>query len=220
MGAGNVLERWTLVGLVMLGAWSLGAASPLTAQSDNGLLERAVSSRAKGADTAPVTVYEIADFQCPYCGQFAVEVGPRLDSAYVATGRVQWVFVNLPLHTHPLAWPAAEAAACAGALADAFWPMHDRLYHEQRSWTSASDPMAAFQAYAEELGVPGDAFRECTTRDLVAPLLLQDVTSVVGAQITGTPTFILMKGDSVVSRVVGVKSYAEWSGILDSLLAR
>lgn len=217
MGAGNVLKHRGVLVVVAL-AWAVSGAHALAAQSDNGLLERAVTSRTKGADTAAVTVYEIADFQCPYCGQFAVEVEPRLDSAYVATGRVQWVFVNLPLHTHPLAWPAAEAAACAGGLADAFWPMHDRLYHEQRSWTSASDPLAVFQAYAEELGVPAEAFRECTTRDTMAPLLLQDVTSVVGAQITGTPTFIIMKGDSMASRVVGVKGYAEWTGILDHLL--
>lgn len=213
--------RWaTRCGVVVMtiGVALLGTVGPGAAQDDDGLLQRAVASRTKGADSAQVTVYEIADFQCPYCAQFAATVGPRLDEAYVQTGRIQWVFLNLPLHTHPFAWPAAEAAVCAGGLGDAFWPMHDRLFQEQATWSAERDPMPSFQRYAEEMGVPGDGFRDCMTRDRVAALLLQDITSVVGAQITGTPTFIIIKGRDVVSRVVGLKTFEEWTELLDSAL--
>ena len=39
----------------------------------------------------------MSHFQCPYCAQFAQDVFPSIDSAYVRTGLVQWVYVNLPL---------------------------------------------------------------------------------------------------------------------------
>ena len=48
------------------------------------VIQRASRSRAKGVEGAPVLVFEIADFQCPYCAHFATEVYPRLDSAYAA----------------------------------------------------------------------------------------------------------------------------------------
>ncbi len=214
MGRGVSIGRiGALIGLAVL----MAAAGPATAQ-DDGLLERAVTSRAKGPDSATVTVYEIADFQCPYCARFALNVAPQLHAEYVRTGRVQWIFVNLPLHTHDLAWQAAEAALCAGALGDAFWPMHDRLFVDQDRWSSAEDPTDTFIGYAETLGLPVEPFRSCLARDAMATLLLQDVTSVVGAQITGTPTFLIMRGDEVVDRLVGVKSFEEWRALLEGAL--
>ena len=91
----------------------------------------AAATRAKGSATAPVTVYEMSDFQCPYCRDFAVNTFPSLYSAYVATGKVRWAFVNFPLTSiHPNAVPAAEVGLCA-AQQNAFWPVHDLLYKHQ-----------------------------------------------------------------------------------------
>jgi len=40
--------------------------------------EDPLAARSKGAANAPVTVYEMADFQCPACRLFAVTVLPTL----------------------------------------------------------------------------------------------------------------------------------------------
>src|SRR5687767_11055846 len=50
----------------------------LAAQSHDPL-----ASRTKGRVDAPVTVYEMADFQCPACRLFAVTVLPTLEREYV-----------------------------------------------------------------------------------------------------------------------------------------
>lgn len=183
-----------------------------------GAIQRALESRTKGAAEATVVVFEIADFQCPYCANFSRNVAPAVDEKYVATGKVQWVFVNMPLHTHPLAWHAAEAALCAGVAGDAFWPMHDRLFEEQQAWGRAADPAARFEEYARALDVPMAEYRECVDRDLVAGLILQDVGSAVSAQVSGTPTFIVMKDQQVVQRLVGVHDLEAWSKVLDDAL--
>lgn len=196
------------------------APGALAAQATgpDGIIQRALESRTKGDPDATVVVFEIADFQCPYCASFSRTVAPAVDEKYVQTGKVQWVFVNMPLHTHPLAWHAAEAALCAGVAGDKFWPMHDRLFEEQQSWGRAADPGARFTEYARALGVPLPAYRACVDGDQVATLILQDVGSAVGAGVDGTPTFIVMKGDRVVQRLVGVHRPEEWSRILDEAL--
>jgi protein-disulfide isomerase len=182
------------------------------------ILERALESRAKGDPAAEVVVFEVADFQCPYCAQFASTVGKELDRKYVATGRIQWVFVNLPLHNHRLAWSAAKAALCAGASGGVFWPMHDRLFVEQPRWSRMDDPGPFFARMAREVGAEMQDYEACVAQDRVAPLILEDFGSAVSAGITGTPTFIIMKGDEMVERLVGVRSMEEWSRILDSAL--
>lgn len=199
-------------------AQGVGSTPPSAANA--AAVERALESRAKGNADAAVVVFEIADFQCPYCARFAGTIAPELDRRYVDSGAIQWVFVNLPLHTHPLAWHAAEAALCAGAAGGQFWPMHDRLFAEQDAWGDSSDPRARFTRYARDLGVPAAEFAACTEGDLVATLILQDLGSAISAGITGTPTFIVMKDDQVVERIVGLQSVEEWARVLDGALGR
>src|SRR5512138_1297473 len=89
-----------LVGLAA-GARAQTAADPL-------------AGRIRGSASAPVTVYEMSDFQCPYCRRFALGTFRALDSAYIATGKVRWVFINFPLTSiHDNALAAAEVAFCA-----------------------------------------------------------------------------------------------------------
>src|SRR5262245_47365141 len=185
--------------LIVLGT----LAASVQAQEANRLLERGATSRARGQQGAPVMVYEIADFQCPFCGRFAREVYPRIDSAYVKTGKVQWFFVNLPLPNHVNAWVAAEAAICAGAVADKFWVMHDRLFATQSEWSAARDIRVTLQKMAKDAGVNGDAYQECVDDDRTAALILQDVIFATSARVTGTPAFIINNQQLVV----GVKSF-------------
>jgi protein-disulfide isomerase len=181
------------------------------------LLDRAAESRTKGSADAAVLVYEIADFQCPFCAQFALDIFPHLDSAYIATGSVQWVFVNLPMPSHPHAWIATEAALCAGAVSNRFWVMHDRLFVAGREWTSADEPAAMMARYAREAGVDMDAWQQCVAEDRVAQIILQDV--IFGSRVTGTPTFIVSnRSTSMQQTVVGVKSVAQWREVLDTML--
>lgn len=189
-------------------------AKAATEDAPSALLRRAGMSRARGAKDAPVTVYEVADFECPFCAQFANQTFPRIDSAYVKPGKVQWVFVNLPLVIHPNAFQAAEAALCAGATGDRFWAMHEKLYNAQGEWKDAADPETAFERYAHELGVPTAAFAACMRADRVWPVIMRDAMYAASAQIDGTPTYII--GNQVAA--VGAKSFDEWKTILDKAL--
>ncbi|HET9983925.1 MAG TPA: thioredoxin domain-containing protein [Longimicrobiales bacterium] len=205
------------VGVALLALGAGAAPAALRAQEADGgraLLQRAAASRVQGPKGAAVVVYEVGDFECPYCGRFAVDVFPKLDSAYVKTGKVQWVFMNLPLTMHANAFPAAEAALCAGGVAGRFWAMHDRLYAGQAEWSGSAAPGKIFARYAKELGLPEAAFEECVREDRVAPIILQDALYFSGAGVSGTPSFFV--NNSLAA--VGVKGYDEWKQILDKAL--
>ena len=202
--------------MIRLAVLALIACMSTPALAQDKLTERAAMSRLKGNHNASVLVYEFADFQCPYCARFAREVFPRIDSAYVRTGKVQWIFVNLPLPNHPNAWAASETAMCAGAVSEKFWAMHDRLFELQQEWSGVADPAALFARYARDAGVPQDAFQSCVLSDRTAALLVRDVMYATSVRVTGTPAFII-NTDPIF---VGMKSFEEWRDMLDAALKR
>ena len=171
------------------------AAAPLAAQApapDSTLLDRANESRMKGVESAPITIVELGDFECPFCRQFSVETLRAVDSAYVATGRARLVFLNVPLPGHATAFAAAEAALCAGAQGK-FWAMHDRLYAEQAAWSASRDAAADFQRYAAALGLDAAAFGDCARNDRVAPLVIDDLLEAARGGVSATPTFVILR---------------------------
>ena len=206
--------------LILLGAGGGAAQAPVP---DDSVLVRATASRQKGADSARITIIELADFQCPYCRDFQRTTMPALDSLYVRTGKVRMVFHNYPLPTHPHAWVAAEAAMCAGAQGR-FWPMHDRLYEEQARWGAAEQPAAEFESYAAALGLDMAAFRDCTARDRVAPLIMSDLIQATRGGAEATPTFVVLREpkageDPAASQRVlaGLHSVEEFSKAIEEL---
>ena len=123
--------------------------------------EDPLAARSKGASSAPVTVYEMADFQCPACRLFSVTVLPILEREYVQTGKVRWVFINLPLTSlHPNAIAAAEVAMCA-ARQGRFWPTHDALYQQQDDWAKLAKPHTALVRIAQRAGVDRPKLLAC-----------------------------------------------------------
>jgi protein-disulfide isomerase len=216
-------RRWSRRGVmatVVLGTLGAGGTE-LTAQDATpapaaALIERALESRAKGDARASVVVFEVADFQCPYCARFSRTVFPAIDSVYIRTGKVQWVFVNLPLPSHHRAWGAAKAALCAGAVGDAFWSVHQRLFSGQPEWSTARDAAMVFTRYAHEAGVPLEPFRDCLLNDRVAPLILEDILFAAQQRVGGTPTFLI----SPDHKLVGLKSFEEWQVLIEDALRR
>ena len=210
----NSIVMAALAALLAAGGATTLAAQAAAADSTEALLQRAGTSRALGAKNARVTVFEVADFQCPFCAEFANQTFGRIDSAYIRPGKVQWVFINMPLSIHLNAFQAAEAALCAGAVAGKFWAMHERLYRSQAEWTTSPDPFPVFLRYARAAGVPEAPYSACVRTDRVWPVILRDATYAAAARIDGTPTYII--GQQVVA--VGAKSFEEWKPILDKAI--
>lgn len=191
------------------------AAQQSTVPSDPSVvMERADRARVKGDTAAPVQMVEISDFQCPYCAQFYRETYPAIDSLYIQTGQVEYVWVSLAATGHERAWPATEAAFCAGAVGR-FWDMHDRLFERQSEWTDADRPTRIFVRYAEEIGIDAESFRECVREDLPAPLQVSDIQSVTRAGVRATPFFIF-DGKASIQGAVGLDRFR---AVLDSAIA-
>ena len=151
-------------------------------------------ARTKGRPDAPVTVYEMADFQCPACRMFAVTVLPALDSEYVKTGKVRWVFINLPLtNIHPNAVAAAEVAMCA-ARQSRFWPLHDALYLQQDHWAPLAQPRDTLLAIATRAGVNRAKLLACLQAGAARKEVELDAQRAARTGARATPSFYIEGG--------------------------
>lgn len=170
--------------VVALFALVIAAASALPAQT-----AAQIAARTKGAATAPVTVYEMSDFQCPFCRRFAVETFPAIEREYIATGKVRWIFVNLPLTSlHPNAVPAAQFAACAGRQGK-FWPAHDLLFLHQDTWAPLRNPGPFLLSLADTLKIPRAPVAACLENPQTVEEIRLDAEGAQRAGAQSTPTF-------------------------------
>lgn len=195
----------TLFGWLVL-CW-LGATT-LRAQTNTAPLE----PRSKGAAKAPVTVFEMSDFQCPYCRAFASQTFPQLEKEYIKPGKVRWVFINFPLTSvHAHASAAAQLALCA-AQQRGFWRMHDLLFQYQDSWAPLKEAGPFFVSLGDSAGLSKGTLLAC----LQSPETIQQVEAdAEGAARSGaasTPTFYIEGG--LLEGAVPVKVFQQ---VLDSV---
>lgn len=104
---------------------------------------------------------------------------------FVRTGKVEIVFLDLPLPRHPHAFKAAEAAACAGDQ-KMFWEMHHHLFAHQNAL--APDQLLI---YAKELGLDVAAFQKCLSGGRKGAGIREDMRIAQTLGITGTPAYLL-----------------------------
>ena len=171
-----------------------------------------LAARTKGRADAPVTLFEMSDFQCPFCRGFALETMPALDSEYVRTGKVRFIYVNFPLtRLHPNAQAAAELGVCA-ARQGKFWPLHDLLFRHQTQWAGLANPVSFFLALGDSAHLDRPRLARCMTARAAQAEVDADAASAANAGAAATPTFYVEK-----LLVSGAAPLAVFRHLLDSL---
>lgn len=144
-----------------------------------------------GSDSAPVTIVEFADFQCPACGEFDNVQWPDVYEKLVATGKVKWIFRDYPIdHLHSNARLAAHAAACADDQGK-FFPMKARLYAYQRDWSYGGGQLGKFRGYARQVGIDESAWNSCMESVKYAGRIQASYEEANRIGVGSTPTFMI-----------------------------
>ena len=145
--------------------------------------------RAKGPESAAVTLEEFGDYQCPSCGVFNPVVN-KMKATY--GDRLRVVFRHLPLQSmHKNAALAARAAEAAG-LQGRFWEMHDALYENQKEWSDLPDPRPKFAEYAQRTGVSDvERFKTDLEGQSVGARIVADVRRASSLGVSGTPSVFI-----------------------------
>lgn len=156
-----------------------------------------------GAEDAPITIVEFADFQCPYCQRHAQETYPQLTAQY--GDQIRFVYKDFPLISiHPEAYPSALAAQCA-LEQDKFWEYHDLLFTGGLELGPET-----YTAYAEQLGLDMTEFNACVEEERYADRVQSDYNFASQLGVSSTPTFFI-NGIAVI----GAQPFSVFAEIID-----
>jgi len=174
----------------------------------------------KGNPDAPVTVVEFSDFQCPFCSRFFEQTLPLIEKNYIDTGKIKFVYKDLPLdNLHPNARSAHIAAECADEEGK-FWEYHDVLFQKQAEWQrlTSSDLDITLSQFAVDLGMQAASFESCMESQDIADEVNQDTLEAAKYGATGTPTFFIGNEKDGFIKLVGAQPYAAFQGVIDEQL--
>jgi protein-disulfide isomerase len=137
----------------------------------------------RGPASAPVTVIEYGDFECPSCRQAhaALEVMlPHFGE------QMRLVFRHFPVREdHPHAELAAEASEAAGAQGK-FWSMHDSLFEHQQHLDEQG-----VLGCAAEIGLDLTRCRKELSDHVYLPRVQEHMQSGHRLGVRSTPTFFV-----------------------------
>jgi len=165
-----------------------------------------------GEDSAPVTIVEFTDYECPFCARYIEDAYSDIKTNYIDTGKVRYIVRDLPLPFHANAELAAASARCA-VNDGKYEAMHDMLFAKQAVWAAETDATETFVTYATGMGMNANSFRTCLTSDDVVAAVKADsaLAATVGA--SGTPTFFVNG-----TALVGAQPYAAFEAMIEAEL--
>jgi protein-disulfide isomerase len=140
-----------------------------------------------GNKSAPITIVEFSDFQCPYCSR-GYQTVQEVRKMY--GDKVRVVFKHLPLDFHPLAMPAAkyfEAIAQQDhAKAEKF---HDLVFENQGMLKDKGE--AYFKEAAKKVGADQKKIDVALKDEKISQRIEADMAEAKSFNMSGTPGFLI-----------------------------
>jgi protein-disulfide isomerase len=186
-----------------------------TAQQSFGSVDTTTGSPMFGSSSAPITIIEFGDYQCPQCNNWFHNTRPQLETNYIETGKAKLVFVDLAFFG-PDSTNAAEATYCAGDQGK-YWEYHNILYSNQQGindgWASPDN----LKSFASQLNLDRDLFDSCIDSDKYKNRVERNVLEAKRNGASATPTFIIVGSNGDQQTIEGAQPFSVFKQVLDSM---
>ncbi len=139
-------------------------------------------SPTKGPESAPITMVEFADFQCPHCGQYAPMIDKLLEQR---KNDVRFVYKIFVLGKFPNSENAARAAIAAGKQGK-FWEMHHLIFANQENLSQQG-----IDGMAKQIGLDVTRLHADMQAPETAERITRDRKLADDLLVNGTPTIYI-----------------------------
>jgi len=160
----------------------------------------------KGPKSAPVTIVEWSEFQCPFCSRVLPTL-KQIETTY--KDKVRFAFKHQPLPFHNNAQIAAEASMAAHEQGK-FWQMHDKMFENQQALDRPN-----LEKYAQELGLNMSRFKAALDSGKFKEKVQKDAADGMKVGANGTPTFFING-----NKLEGAQPFEQFKSAIDRELAK
>jgi protein-disulfide isomerase len=163
-------------------------SSAIPSQRVKGFESQVASMPSRGPSSAPVTIIEFSDFECPSCRRAAHYVDSIIEKH---AEKVRYVRFDLPLTMHPWAFPAALAGrAIHRQNPDAFWEYKKQIYANQDSLTAFTFGDFA-RGFAQDHQLDLKKYDADLQNEDLKNEILKSAGSALSNEVRATPTYLV-----------------------------
>lgn len=211
-----------IIGVIIIAGISLVSMNPdsLTVDNseNNGLsLDTQSGSPILGSPSAPVTIVEFGDYQCPFCQRWNINTKPPIEKNFIETGQAKLVYVDLAIIGRD-SLKAHSGSYCADEQG-LYWQYHDFVYanqgHENDGWTNSNNLKSLVSGIE---GLDTDLFAQCLDSGKYDQRVRDNTTIAKKAGANSTPSFIIIgpTGNSV--SITGAQPYSIFEQAIKDML--
>jgi len=181
----------------------------------HGTVSTAMGSPILGSNSAPITIIEFGDYQCPQCYNWFHNTKDSIVENYIETGKANLIFLDLAFLGRDS--PKAAAATYCAEEQGKYWEYHDLLYNSQEGIDTGWANSERLKAFAFSLELDMDLFGSCVDSGKFAKRVQFNINEAKKQGATGTPTFIIVNSNGQQQKLVGAQPYSVFQNILDSM---
>jgi protein-disulfide isomerase len=159
----------------------------------------------RGPASAPVTLVEFTDFECPFCGMAKLTVD-RIEQQYRDRVRICIKMNPMPFHAHGL---SSARYALAAQRQGKFFELYDDLFAHQESLDDIS-----VRSRARSLGLDIERLERDALGPEVAAQIARHQAEAKQAELRGTPTFAVNR-----ALIFGAQPFELFQQVIDQQLA-
>lgn len=168
----------------------------------------------RGSKSAPITLVEYSDFECPFCSRGYKTVLELLEKY---DGKIRFIYKHLPLQFHPQAMIASQYyEAIRLQSSDKAIKFHDAIYEDQRKLQKGE---AFLKSIAKDLKVDMTKLAKDVNSEAVQKRIDEDLEEARKFGFQGTPGFLLngipVKGAYPTSHFEGIINQLKERGKLN-----
>ncbi|MDE1766643.1 MAG: thioredoxin domain-containing protein [Thaumarchaeota archaeon] len=219
MSSGSMMNENNMSSNSMMGSnmsgWGNSSMKGGNIMMSSGNIDLSMASPVEGSSSAPVTIIEFGDYQCPECDAWFKNQEPAIKANYIDTNKAKLYFVDFPwAGADSIA--AAESSYCAGDQGK-YWQYHDYLYQNQGGIQSGWASTNNLKSYASSLGLDTNQFNACLDSGKYSDRVTHNKEVGLSKGVQGTPTFFIVGPSGTMQEITGPQPASVFSSSIDQM---
>ena len=167
--------------------------------------------------SSPLVVVDFSDFQCHLCKRYVDNTEQQINSSYVQSDKVVYIFKHLPNRGFD-SKNASLSAQCTNDQGK-FWEFHKILYANQGPIDSGWVNNENLKKFASQLpNINNTEFNSCFDTKKYESFIDKDIALANSLGFRETPSFIIMNSQgSIIEKIQGPKPFPIFKTVIDSL---